>query len=82
MHLKIVPCSGTGERFSLHCIGHDIEGDPDTNLVVKAYKLLSAAYQLPPIDIYLHKNIPTGAGLGGGSSDAAFMLKLLMRLLA
>ena len=81
MHLKLFLLRHR-ESFRFTASGVDIEGDPDTNLVVKAYKLLSAAYQLPPIDIYLHKTSPTGAGLGGGSSDAAFMLKLLMRLLA
>lgn len=47
------------------------------NLCLKAYRLLQDAYGLPPVAIYLHKVIPIGAGLGGGSSDAAFMLKLL-----
>lgn len=47
------------------------------NLVVKAYDLLKEKYNLPELNIHLHKNIPSGAGLGGGSSDAAFMLKTL-----
>jgi len=57
--------------------GLDVEGDPNRNLVVQAYELLKADYQIPPVRIHLHKNIPTGAGLGGGSSDAASMLMLL-----
>lgn len=53
--------------------------DDENNLVVKAFKLLDAEFDLPPTSIVLHKRIPTGAGLGGGSADAAFMLKLLNR---
>lgn len=50
---------------------------PGQNLVLKAYRLLNADYNLPPLHFHLHKVIPTGAGLGGGSSDAAFTLKTL-----
>ena len=49
--------------------------DLEENIVVKAYRLLAADYPLPGLDIHLHKLIPFGAGLGGGSSDAAFLLK-------
>lgn len=49
----------------------------DDNLVIKAYKILAAEHKLPKVNISLYKNIPTGAGLGGGSSDAAFALKML-----
>ena len=49
--------------------------DPEENIVVKAYRLLAADHSLPGLDIHLHKVIPFGAGLGGGSSDAAFLLK-------
>jgi 4-diphosphocytidyl-2-C-methyl-D-erythritol kinase len=45
------------------------------NIVVKACRLLGADYSLPGLDIHLHKVIPLGGGLGGGSSDAAFFLK-------
>ena len=48
----------------------------DSNIVVKAYELLKQEHDLPPVAIHLHKNIPIGAGLGGGSADGAFMLKL------
>ena len=53
------------------------EGNDDDNLVIKAYKALAADHKLPKVDISLYKHIPTGAGLGGGSADAAFALKML-----
>ncbi len=57
--------------------GIAIEGKPETNLVIKALNLIATEKKLPKIDIHLLKKIPLGAGLGGGSSDAAFMLSLL-----
>lgn len=61
----------------LKVVGAVLDGRPEDNLVVKAYRLLKQDFDLPPVNIYLYKHIPTGAGLGGGSSDAAFMIKSL-----
>lgn len=56
-----------------------IDGDEQENLVVKAYDMLKRDYDLPRIHVHLHKAIPTQAGMGGGSSDCASMIKLLNR---
>lgn len=66
-----------GSTFHFEMTGINIPGEPESNLCVKAYRLLREDYKLPEVQIHLHKVIPTGAGLGGGSSDAAFMLRLL-----
>lgn len=63
--------------YELKVTGTILDGTPDDNLIVKAYKLLKADFDLPPVSMYLYKHIPTGAGLGGGSSDAAFVIKCL-----
>lgn len=66
-----------GEETKFTCSGLEIEGDANNNLIMKAFRLLKNEFDLPSINIHLHKNIPMGAGLGGGSADAAFMLKML-----
>lgn len=72
--LELVPAPA-GEATSLTLTGRPIPGDPATNLCLRAYELLQADFHLPPVQVYLHKIVPIGAGLGGGSADAAFALK-------
>ena len=66
-----------GKATSLVLSGIPVDGVIEDNIVLKAYQLLAADYDLPPLSIYLQKNIPLGAGLGGGSADAASMLLML-----
>jgi len=77
--LEVVPSDACMD-YSFSSSGIELGGDPEDNLIVKAYRLLRSDYQFPAVDISLIKQIPFGAGLGGGSSDAAFMLKGLNEL--
>lgn len=63
--------------YRLKVTGTLLDGSPEDNLVVRAFKLLKRDFDLPPVSIGLYKHIPTGAGLGGGSADAAFTVKTL-----
>jgi 4-diphosphocytidyl-2-C-methyl-D-erythritol kinase len=74
--LEIVESSAL--QFSTSGIA--IPADGKDNLCLRAYQLLKTDFDLAPVHIHLHKVIPTGAGLGGGSADAAFTLKILNQL--
>lgn len=71
--LEVVP----SDTFSFTSSGLRVAGSTRDNLCVKAYDLLRDKHNLPPVAIHLHKIIPMGAGLGGGSSDGAWTLRLL-----
>ena len=65
------------DKITLRSSGIPIAGNSSDNLITKVYNSLSHVVSLPPIEVHLHKVIPMGAGLGGGSSDAAFFLRLI-----
>ncbi len=77
--LEIVPAKGP--ETTLNITGRNVACETKNNLVIKAYDaLLKKVGNLPKVDIFLHKVIPDGAGLGGGSSDAAFTIKALDKM--
>jgi 4-diphosphocytidyl-2-C-methyl-D-erythritol kinase len=69
--------SPTSDETEFNYSGLTIPGDPSNNLIKKAFDLLSQNYKLPPVQVHLHKIVPMGAGLGGGSADASAMLMIL-----
>lgn len=73
--IEIVPSASGAD--TLNVSGRGCDCPPEKNLVMKAVRTLRSICDIPPVDIYLSKVIPDGAGLGGGSSDAAFTLRML-----
>ena len=65
------------KTFNLQLEGLPIKGETENNLVFKAWNLLQTDFVIPGVDVVLHKIIPMGAGLGGGSADGSHMLLLL-----
>ncbi len=74
--LEVLP----SDKQSFHFSGLSIPGDVNDNLCLRAYRLLQKDFSLSPIQGYLHKIVPMGAGIGGGSADAAHTLRILNSL--
>lgn len=72
----------TEGSLSMQQDGITLDNAPEDNLCMKAWRLLHDEFDIPPVSIRLKKGIPFGAGLGGGSSDAAFTLKMLNEMFA
>ena len=75
--LEITPATTNSPFPTIIQEGIALDNNPDDNLCMKAWQLLNNAFSIPPVQMRLKKNIPFGAGLGGGSSDAAFTIKML-----
>ena len=75
--LEIVLNEESKENFSFTSTGLKIPGKESDNLCVKAYQLLKNDFNLPPVKMHLHKIIPMGGGLGGGSANGAYTISLL-----
>lgn len=75
--LEIIETPEAPDEFTLKLSGLPIDGHTEDNLLYKAFLLLKEKRTLPKITVYLHKVLPMGAGLGGGSADCAFFINLL-----
>ena len=73
--IEFVPSKNGITSINNH--GIQIPGESNENLILKAYHLLERDFELAPIEIHILKNVPTGSGIGGGSSDGAWMIKAL-----
>ncbi|TND03198.1 MAG: 4-diphosphocytidyl-2-C-methyl-D-erythritol kinase [Bacteroidetes bacterium] len=78
--LELLPDESREHGITLSVSGLPVPGETDDNLIVSAYRLIAQDYAVPAVKVHLHKIIPMGAGLGGGSSDAAFFIKALNQL--
>ena len=78
--MEILPGPQHSKGIEVHFTGLPVAGKHADNLCVKAYELLRQNYSLRAVKLYLHKQIPMGAGLGGGSADAAFFVKKVNEL--
>ena len=68
------------DKLTMFQYGNTIDSLPEENICIKAYNAIKNDFNLPPVEIHLYKRIPIGAGLGGGSSDAASTLIALKKL--
>ncbi|MFP4556249.1 MAG: 4-(cytidine 5'-diphospho)-2-C-methyl-D-erythritol kinase [Bacteroidales bacterium] len=75
--LEIIPTTNQNRPLKFSQSGLQVDSHTDDNLCVKAHYLISQKTFLPNVAIHLHKQIPMGAGLGGGSADGAFALEML-----
>ena len=79
--LEVTPMAQSSKPIVFHQEGIVVDCDPEENLIVKCYRLLASKYpQIGSVEVQFKKNIPFGAGLGGGSSDAAHMAIALNEL--
>jgi 4-diphosphocytidyl-2-C-methyl-D-erythritol kinase len=76
--LEVVPSKS--KDITLKTTGLNVDSPPEKNLVYRAAKLMQERYDTPGVNIHLHKLIPMGAGLGGGSADASFTISVINRI--
>lgn len=80
--LELAVPDGDAPEWVLETSGNPVAVAPEKNLCIKALRALKNVVDVPPVAIHLHKEIPDGAGLGGGSADAAFVLRGLNDMLS